>query len=95
MMIWFRSIDFPVTKAATQAKIAESSAIAFYQWLQDVCLWKLLQSQIVLGGPNKVVTLIRHQPKVNNMFLNCCMEIVFFIYKIHRVVITDIAQLEI
>ena len=86
MMIWFWSIDFPVTKAATQAKIAQSSAIAFYQWLRDVCSWKLLQSQIVLGGPNKVVhideSLFRHQPKVNNMFLNCCMEInISFNYK--------------
>ena len=86
MMIWFWSIDFPVTNAATQAKIAQSSAIAFYQWLRDVCSWKLLQSQIVLGGPNKVVhideSLFRHQPKVKNMFLNCCMEInISFNYK--------------
>ena len=68
MMIWFWSISFPVTKAATQAKIAESSAGNIYQWLRDVCSWKLLQNQIILGGPNKIVhideSLFRHQPKV-------------------------------
>ena len=51
MMIWFWTIEFPVTKAAAQAKIAESSAVAFYQWFRDICSWKLLQQQIVLGGP--------------------------------------------
>ena len=55
MMIQFWSINFLVTKVATQAKIVECWAIAFYQWLWDVCSWKLLQTQIVLGGQNRVV----------------------------------------
>ena len=68
MMIWFWTIEFPVTKAAAQAKIAESSAVAFYQWFRDICSWKLLQQQMVLGGPNTIVhideSLFRHTPKV-------------------------------
>ena len=58
----------PVTKAAAQVKIAESSAVAFYQWFRDICSWKLLQQQIVLGGPNTIVhideSLFRDTPKV-------------------------------
>ena len=52
MMIWFWVISFPVTKAATQAKIAESSVGNIYLWLRDACSWKLVQTKLgFLGGP--------------------------------------------
>ena len=43
-------------------------AIDIYQWLREVCTAKLLQTQIILGGPGMVVqfdeSLFRHKPKV-------------------------------
>ena len=71
MMLWFWAINMPVTHAAKQCKIAESSAIAFYQWFRGVCSWRLLQTNIVLGGPNKIVhideSLFGHEQKVSKI----------------------------
>ena len=69
MMMWFWSVNFPVTHAAKQCKVAESTAITFYQWFRGICSWKLLQSNIVLGGVGKIVhideSLFGHQQKVS------------------------------
>ena len=41
---------------------------SIYQWLHEVCTAKLLQTQIILGGPGVVVQIdessFRHKPKV-------------------------------
>ena len=46
-------------------------AIDIYQWLCEVCTAKLLQTQIILGGPGVVIqideSLFRHKPKVHRL----------------------------
>ena len=62
-MLWFWAINMPVTHAAKQCKVAESSAIAFHQ--------RLLQMNFVLGGPNKIVhideSIFGHEQKVSKI----------------------------
>ena len=53
---------------AEEAEISSRVAIDINQWLREVCTAKLLQTQIILGGPGVVVkiaeSLFRHKPKV-------------------------------
>ena len=53
---------------AEEAEISSRVAIDINQWLREVCTAKLLQIQIILGGPGVVVqiseSLFRHKPKV-------------------------------
>ena len=53
---------------AEEAEISSRVAIDINQWLREVCIAKLLQTQIILGGPGVVVqiaeSLFRHKPKV-------------------------------
>ena len=64
---WMR--EYPVKKAAEEAKVNKSTACEVYRWFREVCSTKLLQSPIVLGGPGVIVqvdeSLFRHKPKVN------------------------------
>ena len=71
MIIWFWARDYPVTDAANDAHVSRVTAINIYQWLREVCSTKLLNTNIVLGGPGVVVqideSLFRHKPKVRNI----------------------------
>ena len=64
---WVR--EYPVTRAAEEAKVTEMTAI---QYLRDICSWRLtsVDSPLLLGGQGVVVeideSLFRHRPKVNN-----------------------------
>ena len=66
---WVR--EYPVTRAAEEAKVTEMTAIQCYQYLRDVCSWRLtsVDSPLLLGGQGVVVqideSLFRHKPKVN------------------------------
>ncbi len=55
--------EYPVSDAAEEAEI--SSRVAIDIWLREVCTAKLLQTQIILGGPGVVVqideSLFRHK----------------------------------
>ena len=66
LYLWAR--EYPISDAAEEAKISSRVAIDIYQWLREVCTAKLLQTQIILGGPGVVVqideSLFRHKPKV-------------------------------
>ena len=57
-----------VGNAAIASVDSVSGTIDIYQWLREVCTAKLLQTQIILGGPGMVVqfdeSLFRHKPKV-------------------------------
>lgn len=65
---WIR--EYPVTKAADEAKVTEATAVQAYQYLRDICSWRLLthDSPLLLGGRGVVVqideSLFRHKPKV-------------------------------
>ena len=67
LSLWAR--EYPVSDAAEEAEISSRVAIDIYQWLCEVCTAKLLQTQIILGGPGVVVqideSLFRHKPKVD------------------------------
>ena len=58
-------------------------AIDVYQWLREVCISKLLQMTIKLGGTGKVVqideSLFRHKPKVNH-----AGHTTFYTYTLHQ-----------
>ena len=66
LILWAR--EYLVSDAAEEAEISSRVAIDIYQWLREVCTAKLLQTQIILGGPGVVVqideSLFRHKPKV-------------------------------
>ena len=53
--LWAR--EYPVSDAAEEAEISSRVAIDIYQWLREVCTAKLLQTQIILGGPGVVVQI--------------------------------------
>ena len=65
---WIR--EYPVTDAAEEAKVTETTAIQVYQYFRDICSWRLVthDSPMLLGGPGVVVqideSLFSHIPKV-------------------------------
>lgn len=67
---WVR--EYPVTRAAEEAKVTEVTAIQCYQYLRDICSWRLtsVDSPLLLGGQGVVVqideSLFRHKPKVKS-----------------------------
>ena len=74
---WVR--EYPVTKAGEEAKTAKNTAIQSYQYLRDICSWRLtsVDSPLLLGGQGVVVqideSLFRHKPKVNiSLFTFTC-----------------------
>ena len=66
LMYWWAR-QYPVTDAAEEAEVTEATACQVYQWLREVCLTKLINTPIVLGGSNVTVqideSLFRHKPK--------------------------------
>ena len=83
MMMWFWS---HAVSHAKQCKVAKSTAITFYQWFREICSWKLLQSNIVLGGAGKIVHIdeslfghhakgiyltLRNQCQINTFTIRC------------------------
>ena len=69
----FFEIKVAIAKVAPYAvfvgkRISEISSRVAIEWLREVCTAKLLQTQIVLGGPGMVVQFdessFRHKPKV-------------------------------
>ena len=64
-------MQYPVTTAAEEAKVAETTAIQCYQYLRDICSWRLtnVDAPLRLGGNGIIVqideSLFRHKPKVN------------------------------
>jgi len=65
---WVR--EYPVTNAAQEVHIREATAVQAYQYLRDICSWRLMQhdAPLLLGGPGVVVqtdkSLFCHKPKV-------------------------------
>ena len=54
--------------AATEADTSDNTACQVYQWLREICSTRLLQTQIVLGGPGITILVdkskFRDKPKV-------------------------------
>ena len=61
---------YPVTDAAEEAKVSQVTAIQCYQYLLDVCNWRLIirDALLIIGGSGHVVqideSLFRHKVKV-------------------------------
>ena len=59
-----------MTDAAEEAMVSRTSAIQAYQYIRDVCSWRLttVDAPLMLGGQGVVVqideSLFRHKPKV-------------------------------
>ena len=67
MYWWVR--QYPVGDAAQEAQVQEIQA---YQYLRDICSWRLLKdAPLMLGGPGVVIqideSLFRHMPKVSDI----------------------------
>ena len=77
LMYWWVQ-QFPVTQAATESEVATGTAVDVYQWLREICSWRLINhDDMMLGGSSvysKVVEIdescFSHKPKVCNM--NSC-----------------------
>ena len=73
MYKWSR--ECPVTDVADEIEVTEKTAIQVYQYLRDVCSWRLVQHdpQIALGGSGHVVSidesLFCHKITVTNIQL--------------------------
>ena len=63
-----------MTDAAEEAEETEKKAVQAYQYLCDICSWRLLNHDfpLMLGGPGVVVqieeSLFHHKPKVSSQF---------------------------
>ena len=64
---------YPVTDAAEEAKVSQVTAIQCYQYLHDVCNWRLINRDalLIIGGSGHVVqideSLFRHKVKVGSI----------------------------
>ena len=69
VLIYWWARQYPVSDACEEAQVTAKTAVDVYQWLREVCATTLLQTQIMLGGPSRVVqideSLFTHKPKVN------------------------------
>ena len=67
LLMFFWARQDPVSQAKIDAEVSMDAAIDVYGWLRDICSRKLLNTNIQLGGPNKIVqideSLFRHKPK--------------------------------
>ncbi len=74
---WVR--QYPVTQAASECEVSNKVAVDTYQWLREICNWRLLNhDDMTLGGsgpvhPNVVQideSCFSHKPKV--LCHTCC-----------------------
>ena len=74
LLIYWWSRQYPVTDAAQESEVCRSMAIHLYQWLWEICGWRLQNhDDLRLGGAGpthpKVVEIdeswFGHKPKVN------------------------------
>ena len=74
ILLYWWSREYPVTDAAEEAEVTETTAIQVYQYFRDICSWRLLthDSPLKLGGQGIVVqideSLFRHKPKVKDYY---------------------------
>lgn len=68
LLIYLWARDYPVKDVAQEAEIDKNVACDILNWFREVCSMKLIQTDITLGGPGKIVqideSLFRHKPKV-------------------------------
>ena len=65
-LIYVWSIHSPVCNARKITGVTEKCIIQIYQYLRDIASWKLMQSDMKLGGPGIIIqideSLFRHKP---------------------------------
>ena len=51
--------EYPVSDAAQEAEVQEKTAIQVYQYLRDICSWRLMSmdAPLLLGGPGVIVQI--------------------------------------
>ena len=76
LLIYWWSRQYPVTDSAQESEVSRSVAIDLYQWLREICGWRLINhDDLRLGGAGpagpihpKVVEIdescFSHKPKV-------------------------------
>ena len=77
---WVR--EYPVTQAARESEVAKGTAIDVYQWLREICSWRLINHEdLRLGGSTSVTTNIVEidescfslKPKVQTSLIQKCL----------------------
>ena len=72
LYLW--DVDTPNKTTAQALGISERVTVDAYNFIHDVCSWKLLQTPIKLGGPGKIIqineSLFKHKPKVSLIINN-------------------------
>ena len=67
-VIYLWAVDTPLKTTVEAIGISARTTVNLYNFLRDVCSWKLLQQPILLGGPGVIVqidkSLFKHKPKV-------------------------------
>ena len=54
---WVR--QYPVTQAAKECEVANGTAVDVYQWLREICSWRLINcDDLTLGGTGPIHTNI-------------------------------------
>ena len=56
-LLYFWSSQTSVTQTTDHLEISLSTVLQWYQYFQDICTWKLLHTDVVLGGPGKTVQI--------------------------------------
>ena len=69
-LLYWWARQYPVSMASEEAETTNRTAIDIYQWLREICGWRLLTiDDCHLGGPGSIVqideSLFKHKPKVN------------------------------
>ena len=81
MLVYWWCRQYPVTQACQEAGVSKTTAIDMYQWLREVCSYRLSHHDtLLLGGtgPGPIQTHIiqidescfSHKPKVNTCSVN-------------------------
>ena len=60
ILIHWWAMQYPVTDAAEEAEVTESTASQVYQWLREVCSTKLINTPIILDGRNAILSWRPH-----------------------------------
>ena len=79
-VIYLWAVDTPLTTTVEAIGISARTTVNLYNFLRDVCSWKLLQQPILLGGPGVIVqideSLFKHKPKVKASYIHAFTQLI-------------------
>ena len=72
LLIYWWVRQYPITQEACECEVAKGTAVDVYQWLREICSWRLINhDDLRLGGSTAVMTNVEidescfsHKPRV-------------------------------